>query len=78
MQETLNTAEEALPPANGEKEEGVDCVEAKEKQGCESELECIYANPKDEGSHIRCTSGTAYVVKCESGLSYSDAIKACV
>lgn len=78
VQETLDTAKEALPPADGEVDSSFDCDGAKEEQGCESEVECIYANPKEEGSYVQCTSGTAYVVKCESGLSYSDAIKACV
>lgn len=78
MQETLDTAKEALPPADGEVDSLFYCDGAKEEQGCESEVECIYANPKEEGSYVQCTSGTAYVVKCESGLSYSDAIKACV
>lgn len=77
VQVTVDTAKEALPPANGEKEEGFDCEGAKKEKGCESEIECIYANPKSDNSYVQCTSGTAYVVKCESGLSYSDAIKAC-
>lgn len=76
VQETLDTAKEVLPPANGEKENGFDCEGEKKEQSCESELECIYANSNEKTSYFQCTSGTVYVVKCEDGL-YSDAIKAC-
>lgn len=81
-QESKDTAKEAVPPPDSIPDSSFSCSEAEQAQGCMGQSgagpECIYTNPKSNGSYIQCNKGgVAYIVRCKPAQFYNDAINAC-